>query len=297
LKVFLAASSVPVLIFSYELAAGPINPYIPGGRGITRYRGLYASGLNYLIYWSFALIVSAYFFLKYESKKILSPAFMIFLLLMAIITTGLFFLHQAAAYAIFAVLLLLILIFSYYKDKKKTAVVLGVLILTFIIIGLMGVFERISVLYKLDYEIIQGQYPVEMGFNGRIGKWKNYINLFNQLPIHAKLFGASLSGIQFHATATATHNDFLRILFTTGIAGLMIHLFTLGYIFFRAFRLKRNERFLVIASLAFWVMLSVSQTPSFYIPVVYYFLVVVSFMRSELFLRKRESLATKAPSH
>lgn len=282
LRTFLIASIFPLLMILYEIFIHPINPYIPGGRGYERYRGLYSDGINYTIYWFIALITSAYFFLKYNSRITL----LILSITSLIIFAGLYFLNQAVAYILFISLFVLLLYFLYSSKFIISLVKRNYIISAFFIVLLLGIlifvyipgFEKISSLFWLDTQVIQGNASIEHGANGRIGIWLEGIRQLKEFHFYSWLFGAGLSFPKnFNYFSSGAHSDYIRILFTTGIIGLCAYLLFMASLFkgFKSFQL--HDKYLLLSLIVMTVLLSVSHTPTFYLPFVYFLAAIISY--------------------
>jgi O-antigen ligase len=74
-----------------------------------------------------------------------------------------------------------------------------------------------------------------------------------------------------------SHNDFLRVLFATGVLGLLFYLVFLWRIFNRLFLLPAPQQFLLLGTLIAIVFYSISVTPTFYAPFMYFALSIFAY--------------------
>lgn len=260
----------------FEMLINPINPYIPGGREYFRYRGLYADGIDYTMQWSFALLCLGYFYLKSRGNS--NQTFTLLLLIITIETIGLIYLHQAVAYGIFCFLIPFILIFLFKKNKVHFFVMVSSLILIFLFFYIPNFF-RLSSLLGLDIKVISGNAGINAGANGRVGIWLEGLSNLSQLPFFSILFGNILSGKVFYKfIGSGAHSDYLRILFATGFIGLIFYFIFIIKSFFITLKLNKPEKFICMGTIGTLILFSVSHTPTFYPPFVYFFAVIFAFI-------------------
>jgi O-antigen ligase len=88
---------------------------------------------------------------------------------------------------------------------------------------------------------------------------------FRTAPFIAKLAGYPLSlKHSTHMISITPHNDFLRIMFFTGYAGLIFYLFLLYKVFWRVKYNDVPERFFIYAILVSTILYSITTVPTFY---------------------------------
>jgi O-antigen ligase len=74
--------------------------------------------------------------------------------------------------------------------------------------------------------------------SGRIGIWKHNLELFAELPLTTKLIGVGLGNELKKLPGTisriwaGSHNDYLSLMITTGIIGVLLYLMIYGSVFF-----------------------------------------------------------------
>ncbi len=292
MKVFLISTLFPFLMITYEIIFGPVNPYTPGGREFDRYRGLYADGINYTIYWLIGLITSAYFYLKNNSKSnigyhqpgkkrfsanylLLTPYFLLLTFVICLSAISLFYLNQAVAYFVFAFLFTVILIFVYKKNKLHFLTLSLILILILLLVYLPEI-EKPASLFVVDAEIIKGNVEIIHGANGRVWIWLEGLKQLNELPFYSWLFGAGLSQtVSLKYFSAGAHSDYIRILFSTGLAGLLLYLVFIGTLFKGFKSLLPENKFLLLSVIGSLLLFSVTHTPTIYLPFVYFLTTVM----------------------
>jgi O-antigen ligase len=113
----------------------------------------------------------------------------------------------------------------------------------------------------------------ESSFHGRGGRWLGLLAIWERVPAAAKLFGVALSSADplwegilplGNMIAAGAHNDYLRVLFSSGVVGVVLYLLFLIVVLARSLALPRGERFLVWGALAVVGLFSVSLTPTLY---------------------------------
>jgi hypothetical protein len=113
--------------------------------------------------------------------------------------------------------------------------------------------------------VIQGTRDIDQALHGRMSRWTWLIGDFRDAPFYARLFGYPLSlNYSSHMIGITPHNDFLRILFFTGYAGLIIYMILLIKVFNKARNMDVPDRYLILVVLMATVLYSVSTVPTFY---------------------------------
>jgi O-antigen ligase len=274
MKVFLISTLFPFLMISYEIIFGPVNPYTPGGREFDRYRGLYADGINYTIYWLIGLITTAYFYLK-ESTVRHFTAFTL-ALVFSLTAISLFYLNQAAAYFIFAFLFIVILIFVYKKNKLHFLTLSFALTVILLLVYLPEI-EKPASLFRVDAEIVKGNVEIIHGANGRVWIWLEGLKQLNELPFYSWLFGAGLSQtVSLKYFSAGAHSDYIRILFSTGLVGLLLYLFFIGSLFKGLRLLPPENKFLLLSVIGSLLLFSFTHTPAIYLPFMYFLTIILA---------------------
>ena len=82
--------------------------------------------------------------------------------------------------------------------------------------------EDIMEVYSKEVGALTGEERIERAFQGRVGGWLAAWHNWQKKPLSLQLFGTG-------TTALGAHNDFLRVLLSTGIVGLLFYLLILGW--------------------------------------------------------------------
>ena len=102
-------------------------------------------------------------------------------------------------------------------------------------------------------------------FHGRMGRWQRLYELFDDQTYFDQFIGGLAMRYPF-MIGHGAHNDFLRVLFTTGFLGLVCYLLFLFDNFKNGLLIASPAvKFLVFAALANLMLYSISLTPSTYI--------------------------------
>jgi O-antigen ligase len=164
-------------------------------------------------------------------------------------------------------LVVLLIAMAWRKDWWRAGVVIAVaVVVTVTSFSLRPKAEYENIVLP-DVEVVKGVAPLWHFGNARGLIWKRYVDQYAALPLYAQLFGMTLAGEdEMSGTGFGAHNDFLRILMTTGVVGLLLYLIWLGRTVRAVFRLRGEWRFLGVGALVIWVGFSVGLTPTFIVP-------------------------------
>jgi len=236
---------------------------------------------NYGFYSNFAVIIAFYYFLRRKEKvpgqfKITIPKIFILLIIAGVI---LWSIRHITSIFVFVSSLLLFALYLSRKDLKPLFFIL------IIFIGFSQVFgnvfysdvmeERIS----KELEVIQGDRGQTQALHGRASRWTTLFQKYNEAGVVSKFFGYPFSGKPgLEMVGITPHNDFLRILFFTGIIGLLLFLAFLLGLLVRIKILYWSDRFLAYAILALYCLYSVTTLPTFYPGVSNMIFVVFAFI-------------------
>ncbi len=277
LNSFLYSSIFVAVILLYEILINPIS--LEESRGLQRIQGSFGDVVSYGMYIIFTTIITTYYFfsrVRYREKSQL-------LWLLGIVTginiLGLLNIHHTATYGIFAVLIGLFFLFNFRsKNYAFGLVAITIIGLLFSFFGAELISEKISPLVETDFAVYQGEKDSDQLLHGRVGRWRLMLANFFEEPIHVMLLGLPISFVPaFPYIGIGSHNDFFRILFASGIAGLFIYLRFLYQLFQRANILNIPQRFLLYSVLISTVFYSISVTPTFYAPFLYFALSIFAF--------------------
>lgn len=282
LQTFLYSSIFPLGMMLYETAFGPINAtQLSEGRGGgSRIRGEYGDSMSYAVYFIGAFLCYGYFFLVkiFNPKTDSKVSALRLLLVFGLCLFGVINIRHVATWSVFITLVMLLMYFN-AKNAKGFAVVmfLGLIILPFFA---RSIYEyQIRPLIEKEFSVLTGEKDIEYSFNGRMSRWEKYFAIWEDMPAYSHYFGVSFSGYKESVPMMGggMHNDYVRLLFLSGIFGLILYLLFLLTIFFRRNNFKPPERFLIIGSWAVIVLYSVSTLPTLYLALMNFIFPVFCF--------------------
>lgn len=280
LQTFFYSAYFPAAILLYELLVAPINPeYLSEGRGGgARIQGAYADIMNYAIYAVGALIIQFYFFLKRSRAGQIKFRDKIKLITVVIVSfVGLIAIKQSSSWGVVIMLLFFFLLFNLNSAKGFLIIVLLFPILFF---GGRYTFKsKIEPLIEKEYKVIEGEADIDRSFNGRMSRWIRYFDIWAEMPVVSNFLGTAISA---HPKVPimisgGMHNDFVRVLFLSGIIGLIFYLSFLFYLMTKIIYMKAPEKFLVLAAGGTIFLYSISTTPLLYPPLLYTILPIFAY--------------------
>jgi hypothetical protein len=277
LTTFLYSSAVAAVMLLYELLVKPIS--IVYSRGLERLQGGYADVMNYAIYITFGFLVLTYFYFSYKYKKSNLKIGLFFLMLMGVLCfAGLIGISHTASYAVFAALLLLFIAGSTRRLGYVSFVVVTVILVATYFYGNQFYDQKIDPLAAKEVEIFRGTRDESQLFHGRMERWQYGWKNFKGSPVTAWLFGypTSLKN-PFFNISIGIHNDYLRIFYLTGIAGICSYFLFIFSIWRRNKFFQMPERYLLYGSLAILLLYSVSTTPTFYANFLYILFTIFAY--------------------
>lgn len=278
LQSFLYAGIFVAILLLYEVFINPIR--IEESRGLDRIQGNFGDVVSYGMYIVFTFIVASYFFLSRQHLISLNKRLSLLIPVSMLGILGLFNIHHTATYSIFVMLIGTFLTFN-LKSKNQPIAILIVLI-SVIVTSYWGnkiISENIEPLVETDIAVYSGEQDSDKLLHGRVGRWRMMLDLFSSETVPVQFFGFPLKfEYIYHFVGIGSHNDFIRILFATGIVGLVLYLNFIAKAFRRAADLGMAQRYLVYTVLISLVLYSISVTPTFYAPFMYFALSVFAFL-------------------
>lgn len=258
------AGVVPLLFLSYELIAGPMATSLRNE--VQRYIGPYAQVSVYGLHLSLMLMGVGYLAIIYRSRW----SYISLFLLVALLAFSAAFLVHVSTWAVWLGLMGLIVLLFLLRGAWKPAVMLVGIAALFTIFGFtLRTEQPFQPVLMTDVQVLTNDAPPEWFANSRGLIWSNYLSDYLRLPLHAQIFGSSLSGRNdLGAMGFGAHNDFLRILMATGAAGLLLYLFWLARTTRAVLRSGGESRYLGLAALIILLGYSVALTPTFIMPLV-----------------------------
>jgi hypothetical protein len=280
LVTFLYSTAIPAVILLYELVFGPISAQelTESRGGGARFQGGYADVMNYAIYASGAFLIQSYFFIKKSAiiKGRTKRTVQLITVYVFCFTTFVV-IKQTASWGVIIALAGLFLFFNLRTKKGILILLLSLPILVFL--GSRIYSSKIQPLIQKEVMVIEGDADVDRSFNGRMSRWKKYFAIWEEMPLSSNLLGVNLSG---HKAAPVMisggmHNDFVRLLFLSGVVGLVFYLLFLFSLIKRVLVMKMPEQFLVLGAIGVVLLYSVSTCPLNYAPFIYYIFPIFAY--------------------
>lgn len=274
LYAFLISAYIASLFIIYEVVFHPIQE-VEYTRGVERLRGGFADVMNYGIYINMGFLISAYFHLRNTKIKFfgISNIFLFFPVSILILTK----INHVSSYIIFAFILAFFLLYYLKGNIMFGSIVILIITLLALNIGNRIFEDRISPLIEKDISALQGEKDQSKLLHGRMGRWERKWSTYSEMDIVAKLFSTNIDAPLANLISAGIHNDYLRILFTTGIIGFIFYLITLLLLFFKSLLVLAPEKYLIMSSISVLMLYSVSTTPTFYPIFMYAFLSIVAY--------------------
>ena len=113
-------------------------------------------------------------------------------------------------------------------------------------------------------------------FHGRVGRWVRHLDMFSQESTFNQYFGGIGSKYPY-LMEHGPHNDYLRILFSTGYIGLILFVIFLLSLSLFSLKLKREHSYMLLSLVLLIALYSITLTPTTYIDVIILFMAVVVF--------------------
>jgi hypothetical protein len=289
LQTFLYSCLFVAAVFLFELFVNPVK--VLKTRDLERIQGYFGDVMNYAIYLTQGFLISAYFYLRRRNNQPSSVRTRNLVIAGILCVAVLFKISHTASYAVFASLLLLFMLFNLKTNRTAGfAIIISCAILGYFFGG-ETVESKIAPLLKTDIAVYEGKKTNERLLHGRVGRWKSMLEQFSTFPVAAQFFGMPIMVTDAYAeVSTGSHNDFVRILFFTGVSGLIVYLLILFFLFRRLKYLSTGLHFLALGAMTILFLYSVTTCPTLYAPMLYIILSVFCYLSlPENILAKNES--------
>lgn len=126
--------------------------------------------------------------------------------------------------------------------------------------------EVINPRVEKEVEVIQGKREQSQAFHGRMWRWEWLWGEYERSSVFAKMVGYSWDmGYARHMIGINVHNDFLRMLFFSGIIGFITYLVFLSRIIRRIKYLNKADSFVSIALIISLILYSMTTIPTIYV--------------------------------
>jgi hypothetical protein len=241
---------------------------LSGGKNVDqdRYSGSYADVFSIAFYLSIGLIALLYLFINsrtYEGTLRIRNSYVLIGLLMAL--TGLWIIKHLATVVVISTTLSLF-VFIVFKKHRGAAIFLFIITLVVTLSSGDKFYDEVlDPRLEKEFEVLEGSRGLSQGMHGRMSRWNWLLGEFNSAPFYSQIAGYPLSlKISNHMVGITPHNDFLRMLFFTGYAGLILYLLILYRVFSRIRYKDLPDRFFLYAVLAATILYSITTVPTFY---------------------------------
>lgn len=277
LMTFLYGTAVPFGMLLFERLVMPLDQLVHT-RGYGRYTGLYADVVSYGIYVIGALLIACYFFLDHENLEPPKKRMWRLVIIGSLSILGLLSMHHTASWGVAAALLVLLTLHA--AGSKKFSLVAFVVFIGIAGLLLVGdrIQERVGTAIQSEIAVLEGEKDIRYALHGRMSRWSRYFAEWEDVMLVEELFGANLNfddnvgGVQ-----AGIHNDYLRMLFSTGIVGLVVYLLFYVLLFVKTLSMSSDEKFLVRGAMAIMLLYSITTVPTLYAPLLYLTLCVFAY--------------------
>lgn len=282
LTTFLVSCIFPFSILIYESVFNPIAiEYISSGRGGgSRIRGAYADIMNYAIYLIVFLIIMGYYFLVNIYKGRISIRIKAWHMVAAfmLVLYGLTRIRHVSTWGVFIALTIMLLLHNLRNARGALFAILFVFIVsTFFAQEIYS--THIEPLIGKELKVVEGESESNQAFNGRMTRWEKYFEIWQQMPSLNHFFGIVTANFKETVVMIGggMHSDYVRLLFLTGILGLLFYVIFLLVIFRKWFQLAMPEKFLIAGTISAILLWSITTVPTLYAPLLYVFYPIMSF--------------------
>ncbi len=267
-QTFIYSAAFVLVILGYELIFNPIS--VQMSRGLERIQGNFADVINYAIYATCGVLLAGFYYFDKSKSWKFNKRVTIFMITVVISLVIISNIHHTASYAVIMGLFIIFLVNNLRSNLGGAVFFIltaAVVVYTF---GKETIDENIMPLIETDIQVYEGEKDSEALLHGRVGRWESFLEVFDESNVVSKLIGLP-SGMDepFKYISKGAHNDFLRIMMFTGLAGLFAYLIFLFSSFMRTLKHDTPMRFLGLGTLAIFFLYSISTTPSLYAPLLY----------------------------
>lgn len=275
---FLYSGIFVALLLLFEIFVRPIS--VQESRGLERIQGSFGDVVSYGMYIIFTLIVATYFY--FVNRRSVSPGRRTALVVVVAVlgALGLVNIHHTATYTVF---FLVVVLFVYHNFRRGSPIIaFSIIVVLGVAIDFAGseiIDEKITPLVQTDLRVYAGEVDSDRLLHGRVGRWRMMLDRFSAEPVSVQFLGYPLKfEYVYQYIGIGSHNDFVRILFATGIAGLIAYLVFLAAVFRKLRNLGPPQRYLLLAGFMALLLYGISVTPTMYAPFMYFILSAFAFV-------------------
>ena len=289
LQTFLYSAILPFSLLLFEIGVSPFR--IEQSRGLDRLMAGYADVGTLGFYTLLCFLIASYFFMEQQrtdsnsSRKTYQLWFIVALGVLA-----LFHINHTASYATFLVLVVFFFS-STFRFRRSMALMFVMLLSATTYLVFSGEAEERAVLVQTEIEVLEGTQDPERAFHGRASRWQRHWKTFTEENSLAEQMLGLIGVSRPYMTTAGTHNDFLRIIFTSGYMGLAAYLVLLLQVFLRTRHLAAAQKFLFRGILIIVLLMSITTAPTFYTFVNYIFMAILAYSARIVYVRKTRVVA------
>jgi O-antigen ligase len=224
-------------------------------------------------------LIMGYFFLRNRASA--NPVSQIRNLVITIILcmACLFKISHTASYGVFIGILMLFVLFNLKTNKSLGFFIIIAILTVAYFFGAETIEEKINPLIRTDVAVYEGKKESGRLLHGRVGRWQGMLEEYSEFPVYAQLFGMPLVLRETYAyISTGAHNDFIRILFYSGLIGLIFYLLIIFNVFRRVKFLGPENHFLALGAMTILLFYSISTCPTLYAPMLYVLFSILCFL-------------------
>jgi len=290
LQTFLFSAILPFSLLLFEIWVFPFR--IGQSRGLDRLMAGYADVVSLGFYILLCFLIAGYFFMERQRTHSNSTRQTYQLWFVAALGVfALLHINHTASYATF--LALMVFFFSStFKFQQSVALMVLMLLGASAYLVFSDGDEPRARLVQNELEVWEGRQDPERAFHGRVSRWQRHWRYFTEeISLAGQMVG--LTGVSRpYMTTSGPHNDFLRIIFTSGYIGLAAYLVLLFCVFLRTRHLAAAQRFLFRGMLMIVLLMSITTAPTFYTFVNYIFIAMLAYSARIVYVRKSRVVAT-----
>ena len=139
--------------------------------------------------------------------------------------------------------------------------------------------SQLKPLIAKELLVVDGTTDSHRALNGRVTRWEKYFDIWEQMPMINHFIGVTSSNYNEtdNMIGGGMHSDYVRLLFLTGIIGVLSYVLYLIAVLTKYFSLETPEKFLLISCVASVLLWSVSTIPTLYAPLLYFIYPVFAY--------------------
>lgn len=301
LQTILYSAIIPAFLLLYEVLVSPFR--IERSREVERIMAGYADVVSLGLFILFSMLIASFFFIELMNNALLKRKnlFPIFIII-AFCALALTHINHIASYLTFFALLFLFIFYNFKLGKYGIRIITISLLIIGAIFIQFRVREKVYSLTKTDVMVLRGEKNVDYSFHGRMNRWKRHWQHFTEEISFPEQMIGTIGVIKPYMVGAGVHNDYLRILFTTGYLGSVAYILLLFHIFQITRNMRKSQQFLFRGMLLIILLMSFSTTPTFYILVNYVFVSLLAYivlpksLRERNYVKAKDSFIGKTPA-